>query len=125
MERATLDLMKVLLIDCDSVGSLEGRLIPRDVFMNQDDFKRMEPIVAVLKKYLSSSTLTALQSDAGKVQRWPVLNLIRQVLRTFRLNMEPVRKSDGRTPEGKKKFKRFFLITSQKLKDGDHTSQVQ
>ncbi len=54
--------------------------------------------------------MTGLQRNADKHQKWPLLNLIRQILNTYNYDMEPIRKSDGYTLEGVKKYKRFFQI---------------
>jgi hypothetical protein len=35
---------------------------------------------------------------------------VRQILHVYGYNMKPIRKSDGYTADGVKKFKRFFLI---------------
>ena len=54
--------------------------------------------------------MTSLQKNADKIQKWPLLNLARQILSFYNYKMEPIRKSDGYTLEGVKKYKRFFQI---------------
>jgi hypothetical protein len=54
--------------------------------------------------------MTSLQKNAEKEQKWPLLNLVRQILNVYNYKMEPIRKSDGYTLEGVKKYKRFFQI---------------
>jgi hypothetical protein len=54
--------------------------------------------------------MTSLQKNAYKSQKWPLLNLARQILSFYNYKMEPIRKSDGYTLEGVKKYKRFFQI---------------
>ena len=54
--------------------------------------------------------MTSLQKNAKTEQRWPLLNLVRQILSVYNYQMEPIRKSDGYTLEGIKKYKRFFQI---------------
>ena len=54
--------------------------------------------------------LTSLQTNAQKKQKWPLLNLVRQILKSNDYKMEPIRKSNGYTKDGKKKYLRFFLI---------------
>ena len=58
----------------------------------------------------STSNMTALQQTATKNQKWPLLNLVRQVLKGLNYNLIPIRKSDGYDEDGKKKYKRFFVI---------------
>ena len=54
--------------------------------------------------------MTSLQKNADKIQKWPLINLVRQILLFYNYKMEPIRKSDGYTLEGVKKYKRFFQI---------------
>jgi len=113
MEEVVVGVLSEIGVKCDRVIDLDGMEVSRDIFVCEMQPKRFEELVDKLKKYLSSSCLTALQASAAESQRWPVLNLVRQVLRTYRYQMVPVRKCDGRTIEGKKKFKRFFRIERQ------------
>ena len=46
--------------------------------------------------------LTSLQTNAPKKQKWPLLNLVRQVLRYCHYKMTPKRVSAGYTKDGKK-----------------------
>ena len=43
-------------------------------------------------------------------QKWPLLNLVRQVLLSSGYNMKPKRLSDGYTKDGIKKYKRIFIV---------------
>ena len=54
--------------------------------------------------------MTSLQQNADKVQRWPLLNIVRQILSRYNFKMVPIRKSDGYTLDGVKKYKRFFQL---------------
>ena len=54
--------------------------------------------------------MTCLQTGAVKKQKWPLLNLVRQILKTNDYKMTPRRKSNGYDDDGKKKYLRFFLI---------------
>ena len=89
---------------------LNGMFIERDMLINNELYELLSNSIVELKKKLSSSTLTSLHKEAKDVQKWPLLNLIRQILGVYGFKMEPVRKSNGYTSEGKKIFKRFFHI---------------
>ena len=39
-----------------------------------------------------------------------LLNLVRQILKVKNYRMKPVRKSAGKTKDGKKKYIRYFMI---------------
>ena len=46
--------------------------------------------------------MTSLHQKAGEHQKWPLLNLVRQILRACNYQMVPIRKSNGYTKDGKK-----------------------
>jgi len=58
-----------------------------------------------------------LQKNAEASQKWPLLNLVRQILKSNNYKMDPIRKSNGYTKEGKKKYLRFFVIKKLKTKE--------
>jgi|TARA_Y100000592_G_C5310720_1_gene239963 hypothetical protein len=90
--------------------NLDGQLFPREIFLDETRYENIQDKIVILKEYLSSSSLTCLQDTAPANQRWPLLNLIRQLLRTYKYSMEPIRKSDGYDKDGKKRYKRYFKI---------------
>jgi len=90
-------------------------LILRDSLLNNTIYKSIEPNIVELRKTLSSSSLTSLQKGADKTQKWPLLNLVRQILNVYGYKMIPIRKSDGYTPDGIKKFKRYFQLIKKNL----------
>ena len=89
---------------------LDGMLIPRDTLLSQEKYENIKEDLTKMKKMYSSGALTALQKSAEAKQKWPLLNLVRQILKSNNYNMEPIRKSNGYTKEGKKKYLRFFII---------------
>jgi hypothetical protein len=98
-----------------SLNELNGLLITREDLLSQSRYDEIKIIIPELKTVFSSSFMTSLQKNAEKDQRWPLLNLIRQILHVHKFNMVPIRKSDGYTPEGVKKYKRFFMIKQKTL----------
>ena len=102
-------------INCNSLNDLNGMLVPREMFFNDTIYKDLKVQIPQLKNIFSSSYLTALQAPAEKNQRWPLLNLIRQVLRSSSFKLTPKRVSDGYTLDGKKKYKRMFIIERMKI----------
>jgi len=89
-------------------------LIEREVFLDITKYNSVKEKIPELRKTFSSSSLTCLQQTANSSQRWPLLNLVRQILNVYGYQMKPIRKSDGYTLDGIKKFKRFFLIAKKK-----------
>jgi hypothetical protein len=108
------EISKKILKECGLIfendEEINEMLFERDILINQLKYDSIKTDVEELRGYLSSSLLTSLQKDAPKIQKWPLLNLVRQILHVYGYNMKPIRKSDGYTVDGIKKFKRFFLI---------------
>jgi len=102
-------------IPCAVLNDLTGLLLPRDIFFNPLIYKGLKEHIPELKHYFSSSYLTALQAPAENMQKWPHLNLIRQVLRSCNFKLTPKRVSDGYTVDGKKKYKRMFIIEKMRV----------
>lgn len=99
----------------NDLDSLDGQLISRELLLNDNTYENIQEDIPILKNIFSSSTLTSLQKNAKENQKWPLLNIVRQILKQKNYKMIPIRKCNGRTKEGKKKFLRFFKI--QKLKN--------
>jgi len=81
--------------------------------LNNSKYEEVQILIPELKKKFSTSFMTSLQKNAEKNQKWPLLNLVRQILNVYNYRMIPIRKSDGYTLEGVKKFKRFFQINKK------------
>ena len=94
----------------DDFSQLDGMQIPREIFLNEKKYLEIQDDIQEMKKIYSSGSLTCLQKNAKERQKWPLLNLVRQILKCNSYEMNPIRKSNGYTPEGKKKYLRFFLI---------------
>ena len=102
-------------IVCNNINDLNGMLIPREIFINEERYKNIKEDIPELKKIFSSSYLTSLQDTAEDKQRWPLLNLIRQLLRSCNYKLTPKRISDGYTLDGKKKYKRMFIVEKMRV----------
>ena len=102
-----------VLID---LKDLDNLLIPRDLLLNTINYNNVKEYFEILKKTpnFSSSTLTCLHKDAGKKQKWPLLNLVRQILKVKYYRMKPYRKAAGKDASGKKRYIRYFLIEKMK-----------
>ena len=94
----------------ETTDQLDGQFIPRELFINNIKYTQLKEKLLDLKSVFSSSSLTCLHRNAFSKQKFPLLNLIRQILSVYYYDMVPIRKSDGYTPDGVKKYKRFFNI---------------
>ena len=110
MEDITKKILNEVNIHFEIDDDINGMLIPREEFLDIKKYEKVKNEINNLKKIYSSSTLTSLQKNAKMNQRWPLLNLVRQILGTHGYYLVPVRKSDGYTLDGIKKFKRYFQI---------------
>jgi hypothetical protein len=89
---------------------LENVYIKRDTLIEINNYEDISKNIMKLKDIFSTSSITSLQDSAKTRQRWPFLNLIRQLLKINGFSMKPFRKSAGYTSSGKKKYDRYFLI---------------
>ena len=110
MNEESKTILKIIGIEFNEISDLNGLSILRDQLLSDNKYDEVKKLLPELKKTYSSSLMTSLQKNADKSQKWPLLNLVRQILSTHNYKMEPIRKSDGYTLEGVKKYKRYFLI---------------
>ena len=109
----------------DDDNELEDQIVPRDMFLDQDIYKELYSEIPILKSYLKSSSNTCLHKNAEANQRWPLLNITRQILKNYNYKMIPIRKAEGYTEDGAKIYKRYFIIakynTKQNITETDIT----
>jgi hypothetical protein len=110
-----IEILNKATIVCHSISEINGMLVPRELFMNREIYKNLKGTIPDLKSLFSSSYLTSLQETAEKKQKWPLLNLLRQVLRSCNFKLTPKRISDGYSIDGKKKYKRMFIIEKMRV----------
>ena len=112
MDISDLNILNILKrCKIDACGNdINGLLIERNSLLSSDIYDKLQKEIDILKTKYSSSSLTSLQSTAKKEQKWPLLNLVRQLLRLQNYRMEPIRKADGYTLDKKKKYKRYFKV---------------
>lgn len=114
MNNTQLEHVKTFLMKCkiglNQFHDLDGMLVPREIFLDKVVYDSVKEDISILKQLFTSSALTSLQSNAEDNQKWPLLNLVRQILRSCHYKMTPKRVSAGYTKEGKKIYKRMFII---------------
>ena len=119
-------IVKKFLNKCSIVfedfNQLDGMLIPRDLLLSKDKYEIVKDDIDKMRELYSSGSLTSLQKTAKENQKWPLLNLVRQILKSNNFKMDPIRKSNGYTKEGKKKYIRFFII--KKIKSTKETEEL-
>ena len=122
------NMVKKFLNNCtivfDDWNQLDGMLIPRETLLSTMTYDNIKDDIQTMKKIYSSGSLTSLQKNAQDIQKWPLLNLVRQILKSNNYKMEPIRKSDGYTQEGKKKYLRYFIIKKIKINEEENMENV-
>ena len=113
--KTILNLVGIEFNDIDDSNEIEALFFPREQLLSQSKYEEIKKIIPELKKNFSSSFMTSLQENAEKHQKWPLLNLVRQILSVYSYHLEPIRKCDGYTPEGVKKYKRYFKMSKKKI----------
>ena len=109
-EKVILDFLKESGIVDKTEESLEELYIKRDKLINIEAYENLDSSIIKLKDIFSTSSITSLQDSAKQRQKWPLLNLIRQLLKINGFILKPFRKSAGYTASGKKKYERYFHI---------------
>lgn len=121
MDKESKIILNEIGLEFSELHELDGLIIPREELLSDFTYNKIKNLLHNLKKIYSSSFMTCLQKNADISQKWPLLNLVRQLLSLYNYKMEPIRKSDGYTLEGVKKYKRFFKI---KKKQNNTTKNI-
>ena len=102
----------------------DGLIIPRDMLLSKEKYDKLKPHILELKKIFSSKCMTSMHACAEHNQKWPFLNLVRQVLKRMNYDIEPERRCAGRDETGKKLFERYFrLHKREKIIEIEETDQ--
>ena len=105
--------------ECDLHLSL---IFPRNILLDTTKYEIIQKKLNLLKQYgFKSSYLSSLQRNSCQKQKWPLINLVRQLFKVCGYWLKPVRVSDGYSKTGKKQFKRYFKI--EKLQDKKQKQQ--
>jgi hypothetical protein len=91
----------------------DGLIIEREMLLSKEKYECLKPHIVELKKIFSSKCMTSMHASAECNQKWPYLNLVRQVLKRMGYNIEPERRCAGRDENGKKIFERFFRLNKR------------
>lgn len=97
-------------LKCNNLKDLNGIQIPREILLDMTLYNNLYESISELKDLYSTKNNTCLHSSAENKQKWPLLNLVRQILKLNNYKLIPLRLSNGYTKEGKKLYKRTFLI---------------
>jgi hypothetical protein len=102
-------------IICNDINNLDETIVYRDTLLNSNLYDKIKQDIPSLKNILKSSTYTSVQKNAENNQKWPLINLIRQILKRYNYELKPKRQADGYTKDGQKKYKRLFEIKKKSI----------
>tara|TARA_Y100000591_G_C21599648_1_gene577360 strand:+ start:349 stop:735 length:387 start_codon:yes stop_codon:yes gene_type:complete len=109
-EKPMLEFLKVLDISIKTLAELNHFEIPREKLLDLKRYNLAQEYILKFKDIFSSSYLTSLQSNAAINQKWPLINLLRQILKAYGYQLKPKRKAAGYNSDGIKLYKRVFII---------------
>jgi hypothetical protein len=94
-----------------NLETLEHNEVEFDKLQEPEIIKNLFALTPRLKKCYPSDKLTSLHYNATSKQRFPGVNILRQILRIHGYKMRPVVRCMG-YDKGRKLIKRSYLITS-------------
>ena len=108
--------LKIFNININNFDELNGLIIERDDLIDiygniNNKYEQIKLLIPELKKYFSSTKLNSLHKNASDNQKWPVLNILRQILKTKNFILVPKRIANGYTKSGQKLYRRIFTIS--------------
>ena len=111
LEEIVIKLFKMIDIQINEIGDLNNMIVRRDIFLNNSLYPKLIVLIPKIKDFLKSSYLTSLQSNSEIKQKFPCLNLFRQILKCYHYKMTPFIVAQGYNKvTGKKIITRFFKI---------------
>ena len=115
LENEIICVLSEIGIKIEKLDDAKGLFIEREQLLCDKKYEEVKKLIPKLKQTYSSSFLTSMQKNADKTQKWPLINLVRQMFSIHGYKLEPVRKSNGYTLDGVKKYKRFFFIREKTI----------
>ena len=102
-------LLKIINIDIDSLDKLNNCNIERDLLMDDDVIEQYYKFIPKLKEFYNSDELTCLHKNSLQKQKFPAINMLRQILKASGFLLKPKVVCLGYV--GKDKItKRYFII---------------
>ena len=125
MDNETKNILLLIGIEINQLNEIKEQLVPREMLLSDSKYDEIKLYIPDLKKNYSSSFMTSLQKNADKSQKWPLLNLTRQLLNVYGYKMDPIRKADGYTLEGVKKYKRYFQVYKKVIQNSIEIKKIE
>ena len=105
------EIFTILSMEVNSEQDLYSVLIPRDLLLRVDIEQQLTSLIIKLKEKYKSSKLNCLHKNRDDKQKFPGINLVRQILRCNGYHLKPVKFSRGYCKHsGKKIVDRNFKV---------------
>ena len=106
------EMLSQINIKFDTIDELVDTEILRSDILSEEICNYFQKYQKTLKTLgYKTGTLTSLHKNNYVKQKWPAINMLRQLLKCNNLHMKPFVKSDGYDKSsGKKKTIRYFII---------------
>ena len=101
--------MKIINIDVDNKNELDEFTFERDILIDPNVIDKYCEMIPELKIHYHSDTLTCLHKNSTQKQRFPAINMLRQILRCNGFKLKPKVVSLGYVNHIKV-IKRYFTI---------------
>jgi hypothetical protein len=109
-----LEMFTLLKYEVDSIADLYNLTIQRDTLLQKNNKEKIMDLIPQLKLVYKSSYLNCLHDNSIYKQKFPAINLVRQVLKCHHLALTPKIVSNGyEKVTGKKRVNRIFIIQKQ------------
>ena len=102
-------LLKVINIDATERELLNGISLERDILLKEDVIKKYYNMIKRLKTKYTSDMLTCLHMNSVLKQKFPAINMLRQILKCNNFKLKPVVVTLGYC-NNIKMVKRYFKI---------------
>ena len=90
-EKLIIDFLNNVGINCDSLNNLDRIQMSRNLLLDTKLYESVKKYIPKLRSIFSTSYLTSLQTTAEDNQKWPLLNLVRQLLKSCNYHLVPKR----------------------------------
>ena len=100
----------IINISVDNLDSLELLELDRDLLLKETINSEFSKLVEESKKVYNSSKLTSLHKNRLEKQKFPAINLLRQILKCNHYKLTPKTISLGYHKNGRKIIKRSYII---------------
>ena len=123
-------IFKILAMDVKNEQDLFSVLVPRDLLLRVDVEQELTLLIDSLKEKYKSSKLNCLHKNRDDKQKFPGINLVRQILRCNGYHLKPVIYSRGYCKHSGKKivdrnFKIVRLDNYQEIKQAQEKVEQQ